>query len=327
MQLDESKPEERDSYRIRKCLETLQKLQATYTITGRLDEAFVLRDCIEAFLAGQAGVEPDPGNLTGFRNQVGQTHIFRVMGHRTGSVWGNRVYTDNSDLGAAAVHAGLLRDGQRGVVKVTILPGQDHYDGAEANGVTTSSYETWQGSYVLAPGASLKATQGGTMPEEAKKLVDELTKSEGKVDISRLWQGIDSLQKMLETAQKAEKLDEALAIREGMRAVIIKLAGARPDPGPLTSLRSQIGKSFYFVVTGKATGSIWGSESTRTTPISAPWRFMRACSAKASRESSKSLFAWLTSGYVGSESNGVVSGSYGDWQGSYRVSAFRLPAR
>jgi hypothetical protein len=327
MQLDESKPEEADSSIIRNCLERLRKLQATYTTTGRLDEAFVVRESIEEYLARRAGIEPDPGNMTSFRNEVGQTHTFRVIGRRRGPVWGSQPYTDDSDLGTAAVHAGLLRDGQRGVVKVTVLPGQPHYDGGEANGIASSSYETWQGSYMLAPGATFTGAHDGTMPEEAKKLVDELTQPESKVSAARLWQGMDTLQTMLETAQKAEKLDEALALREGIRALIIKLVGARPDPGSLTSLRKEIGKSFYFVVTGRVTGSIWGSEVyTDDSDLGTV-----AVHAGLLREGQTGIIKVTMrmgfEGYAGSESHGVVSGDYGPWQGSYRVSAFHLPPR
>jgi len=326
-QLDESKPEEANNSLIRTCLEKLQKLQAAYTITGRLDEAYVVRENIEEFLARKSGAEPDPGNLTGFRNQLGQTHNFRVTGHLTGSVWGSQLYTDDSDLGAAAVHAGLLHAGQRGVVKVTILPGQDHYEGAESNGVTSSSYANWQGSYVVAPVSILPDAHSGTMPEAAKKLVEELTGSESRPSAARLWKGMDTLQKMLEGAQKAERLDEALEFREGLRALIIKLVGARPDPGSLTSLRGQTGKSFYFVVIGKATGSIWGSEVyTDDSDLGTV-----AVHAGLLRPGQKGIVKVTmrigSEGYVGSESNGVVSNDYGPWQSSYRVSAFHLPPR
>ena len=92
-------------------------------------------------------VLPDPGNLAGFRGQVNQSFYFQVTGRLTGSVWGNGTYTDDSDLGTAAVHAGILRDGQQGIVRVTVLPGYNSYDSSTRNGVTSNTYATWQGSY------------------------------------------------------------------------------------------------------------------------------------------------------------------------------------
>ncbi len=326
-QLDESRPDEANTYRVRDLLARLQKLQATYTITGRLDEASVLRDSIEEFLTRGAGVEPDPGNLTAFREQIGQTHLFRVIGRSNGPVWGNQVYTDDSDLGTAAVHAGLLREGQRGVVKVTIQPGQDQYDGAESNGIHSSAYATWQGSYVLAPVSALPGSHDGTMPDEGKKIVDTLTRTEDKVESTRIWQGMDSLQTMLEAAQHAQKLDEALAIREGLRALIIKLVGARPDPGNLTSLRGQVGKSYYFVVTGRVTSSIWGSDIYTDDSDLGAAAVHAGLLLEGQTGIVKVTMRMGMDGYSGSESHGVVSGDYGPWQGSYRISAFQLPPR
>ena len=40
-----------------------------------------------------------------------------------------------------------LIHGQVGVVKVRIVPGQAAYDGSTKNGITTSAYGPWGGSY------------------------------------------------------------------------------------------------------------------------------------------------------------------------------------
>ena len=50
-------------------------------------------------------------------------------------MWGTDVYTSDSTLATAAVHAGVLQPGQTGVVKVTILPGQAAYQGSTRNSV------------------------------------------------------------------------------------------------------------------------------------------------------------------------------------------------
>lgn len=92
-------------------------------------------------------VQPDPGTLTNFQNEIGKTFHFRVTGDVNGTVWGTGVYTSDSPLAAVAVHAGLLKVGQTGVVKVTIVPGQAAYMGSTQNGVTTSDYGPWPGAY------------------------------------------------------------------------------------------------------------------------------------------------------------------------------------
>ncbi len=91
---------------------------------------------------------PDPqSGVTGYRGQNDSVLYFEVTGSVWGSIWGTGIYTDDSTLGTAAVHAGILEPEELGVVKVTILPGQDSYESSEQNGVTSQSYGSWVGSY------------------------------------------------------------------------------------------------------------------------------------------------------------------------------------
>jgi len=94
-----------------------------------------------------ASAFPDPGNLTDYRGMHHETILFQVTGSTIGNVWGTDVYTDDSALAKACVHAGILEDGETGIVSVTILPGMPGYTGSTRNGVTTSSYGNWYGSY------------------------------------------------------------------------------------------------------------------------------------------------------------------------------------
>ncbi|MDB5302065.1 MAG: blaR1 2 [Phycisphaerales bacterium] len=139
----------------------LTELQDKYTKSGQLDEAVAVRDRIRQLEGarptranGWGNVRPDPGALTQFREQVGQTFNFEVTGATDGSVWGDGVYTDDSALATAAVHAGVLQPGEHGVVRVTMLPGQDHYEGSTRNGVASAPYGPWPGSYRVASARS-----------------------------------------------------------------------------------------------------------------------------------------------------------------------------
>jgi LCCL domain len=98
-----------------------------------------------------ANVQPDPGTLTGFQAQVGQSLLFEVTGSNTGSIWGTEVYTDDSNLATAAVHAGILAAGQKGVVRVYILPGQESYPNTTKNGIASGSWGNWTGSFRVEP--------------------------------------------------------------------------------------------------------------------------------------------------------------------------------
>lgn len=95
----------------------------------------------------QEPVRDDPGNVTGFHRPVGATLLFRVTGTDDGFVWGTDAYTFDSDLSTAAVHAGVLRPGEEGVVRVTIQPVQFSFPGTERNGVISREWLPWDGNY------------------------------------------------------------------------------------------------------------------------------------------------------------------------------------
>lgn len=102
---------------------------------------------------GQA--QPDPGSLIGFKDSIGKTFAFNVTGvANRGSVWGSNPYTADSLLARAAVHAGVLRPGESGVVNATVLPGLQSYEGTVRNGVTTNRWGAYGLSYRIASGTA-----------------------------------------------------------------------------------------------------------------------------------------------------------------------------
>jgi len=63
-------------------------------------------------------------------------------------VWGSDLYTDDSGVCAASIHAGMLGP-QGGVVLVTWIGGQPTYIGSERNGIKSSDYGSWQRSFFV----------------------------------------------------------------------------------------------------------------------------------------------------------------------------------
>ena len=100
------------------------------------------------FVSGQPNA---PENLTAYRGKNGTVHQFLVTGSASGRIWGGSdgIYTDDSHLGTAAVHTGLLRTGETGTVEVTILPGKTSYPKIANNGIVSIEYGSWPGSYKL----------------------------------------------------------------------------------------------------------------------------------------------------------------------------------
>jgi hypothetical protein len=98
---------------------------------------------------GDPTILPYPSNVGLYRGQNGTKFLFEVTGSTFGQIWGTDIYTDDSSLARAAVHAGLLDVGKSGVVEVEIVSGQSSYTGSSRNGVTSLSWGAYSGSFSL----------------------------------------------------------------------------------------------------------------------------------------------------------------------------------
>lgn len=135
-----------------KAAEALKALQDKYTKAGALDEAVAVRDLVRSLDGLPVLYRGDPGNLRRYRGERGPLY-FEVTGTNTGSLWGTDEYTDDSTLALAAVHAGVLKVGQKAMVKVTLVPGREEYSGSTRHGVTSNSYfEVFGGGYRVEAG-------------------------------------------------------------------------------------------------------------------------------------------------------------------------------
>jgi hypothetical protein len=72
-----------------------------------------------------------------------------------GSVYGANIYTDDSSICSAAVHMGLFTVFTGGYATIQIKEGQSIYYGDVRNGVTSSSYGSWSGSFIFVEYPSL----------------------------------------------------------------------------------------------------------------------------------------------------------------------------
>jgi hypothetical protein len=83
-----------------------------------------------------------------------------------GMVWGTDVYTDDSGICSAAIHAGAITANEGGVVLVTWAPKQPTYIGTARNGITTHDYGAWGRSFFVQ-----KVDAGGQPTTPAPPLV------------------------------------------------------------------------------------------------------------------------------------------------------------
>lgn len=92
---------------------------------------------------------------------VGARFSFVLTGTTNSPVWGNLIYTDDSHLDSAAVHAGVLAAGQTSVVVVELVgPPEGSYASTRRNGVSSRYWpNTWPWAYKFVAGASAPAQE------------------------------------------------------------------------------------------------------------------------------------------------------------------------
>ncbi|HCN29338.1 MAG TPA: hypothetical protein DIT64_11420, partial [Verrucomicrobiales bacterium] len=116
----------------------------------------------------------NPGSMTAYRGQNGTSFHVQVTGGG-GAVWGTGVYSDDSALASAVRHAGLLANGETGLVTVTILPGESSYTGTPQNGVSSSNKGSHPGSYSLSaysgPAPALNAVFAGMRVDFSERML------------------------------------------------------------------------------------------------------------------------------------------------------------
>jgi hypothetical protein len=129
----------------KKAVQRLKPLQDKYCQAAKLDEAVAIRDAILEVGA----IKKDPGIFSPTKEDVGRILYFEVVGDNVGPVWGTKVYCTGSDLSASAVHAGALRSGEKGIVKVRVLSGAESYHGSVQNNVTSSGYGPYAPAFTI----------------------------------------------------------------------------------------------------------------------------------------------------------------------------------
>ncbi len=115
----------------------LQEIFENYCTEAKLDEAVATRSAIQKVALAFITPLPDPGVLHFESYEIGRVIYYETVGTVVGNVRGTDIYTSDSLLAATAVHAGVLSPGEKGIVKVTVLPGQFEYIGSDRNGISS----------------------------------------------------------------------------------------------------------------------------------------------------------------------------------------------
>lgn len=88
-------------------------------------------------------------NVAQYRGQNTRVSFDCPAGGSLNNIWGTDIYTDDSSVCTAAVHAGLITFASGGRVTIETRPGAASYTGSTRNGITTGSYGSWGGSFVF----------------------------------------------------------------------------------------------------------------------------------------------------------------------------------
>jgi hypothetical protein len=86
----------------------------------------------------------------GFKGEAGQTYTFRCPEEGTEQgVYGSDIYTQDSSICTAAVHAGIITLAQGGVVTIEYRPGRATYGSTVRNGIKSRTWGEYPRSFVV----------------------------------------------------------------------------------------------------------------------------------------------------------------------------------
>ena len=125
-------------------MKVVQELVTYFDRRGALSQKQLRGLLDQGFLAADA-----PPNMLELCHDIGANYYFRVRGDVEGQVWGTDVYTGDSLLSVAAVHAGLVKPGDTAVVKVTVVAPLAKYPGSIRNNVKTHDFGRYGSAYML----------------------------------------------------------------------------------------------------------------------------------------------------------------------------------
>jgi len=125
-------------------MKAVQELVAYFDRRGKLSSEQLRKLLEQGYLAAEA-----PLNMLGLCDAVGASYYFRVRGALEGVVWGSDIYTGDSYLSVAAVHAGLVKVDETAVVKVTVEAPLQQYQGSVRYGVASRDFGRYGTAYRL----------------------------------------------------------------------------------------------------------------------------------------------------------------------------------
>jgi hypothetical protein len=89
-------------------------------------------------------------NATAHRGEIGRRYAYVCpAGGSANAIWGTAVYSDDSSVCTAGVHAGSITLAEGGRVVIEMRPGQTNYPASNRNGVSSGEWGAWDGSFAV----------------------------------------------------------------------------------------------------------------------------------------------------------------------------------
>jgi hypothetical protein len=354
-------------------IEQLRALQLAYRDAGRAEDAAAIAANVRALQQRIPPVSPaltadlvsdglpgrdEPVRLALFRDRVGETLSFSVRGRDDQPVWGTTVYTDDSALETAAVHAGMLRPGQRGIVKVRVLAGQDHYDGTKQHDIESAAFGRHPGSFrfmdvsVSRPNrtsslASYRDLVGQSIvlpvvgSPSGEVWGSDVYTDDSSIGAAAVHAGLigvgdfafvkvtllpgqaryESTSRYGVTSQTYEQWDGSFRLEPAPPPWTVQLPGGEDASRlvQLSTMRGRTGTSFVVQVVGVASGSVWGSGTYSDDSSIAAAAVHAGLLKPGEMGMIRVTTAAGQAAYVASEQNGIKSQAYGPFEGSFRL--------
>ena len=123
-------------------MKVIQELVAYFERRKKLNPTQIDKLLRKGYLATDA-----PRTMQGLCEHLDETYYFRVQGEDNGPVWGTDIYTGDSALAAAALHAGAVDQAETAVVRVRVVAPLRSYTGSSRNGVTSRTFGQYGTAY------------------------------------------------------------------------------------------------------------------------------------------------------------------------------------
>jgi hypothetical protein len=355
-------------------VDQMRSLQLFYRESGRAEEAAAVAAHIRVvqgrsqMAASTATVElvneglpvsGEPIRMSSFRNREGQILSFAIRGRDDQLVWGTGTYTDDSAIETAAVHTGMLRKGQTGIVKVRILPGQDLFKGTTQHGVQSATFGRHEGSFVFTAVNATVTNRSSSMATLRDLVGHSITLPVVGVISTSVW-GSDIYTDNSSVAAAAVHSGLVQVGEFGWVKVVLMPPQPRFDGSPrnginsrsietwegnsfrldpagqplvvqlpggedasrivsMDPMRGRQNTSFVVQVVGSTSGPVWGSQIYTDDSLISSAAVHAGLLKVGELGLIKVTIAPGRESYTATEANGVRSQPYGPWDGSYRI--------